>query len=190
MHIPVPGNPGTRHRFMGVAMTGLPLGTLSGAQAAQMPGLNRVGRVWWWHVLQDLPPWPLLRAVAGEQPPLSLASDLGAVLRTSARSVETWQTSGRSSLPTFGARRRRRSSMARVLPLGGCSRRGSPLRGCPDSRVGSRGVARPHRFARFISGPQPLAASRSFSMRAIRLSSGHSCGSSTYLQERVFKSFP
>jgi len=48
--------------------------------------------------------------------------------------------------------------------------------------------SRPHRFAasrRLQPGCQSFAV-----VTVIRLSSGHSCGSSTYLQERVFRSFP
>jgi len=68
---------------------------------------------------------------------------------------------------------------------------GLPLRGSPDSRADSLGAvpaapsSLPHRQVAAF-GCQSLA----FDLNAMRLSSGHSCGLSTYRQERVFGSFP
>jgi len=175
----------------GVAVTGLPSSAPSGARAVQIPALTTWVADWWRHVLAGRAAVALLFTVSRLQSPQLTVHPLGraVLLRMSTRrlrrgrrwKVEPSELHHPEALEALDGTR---------SPFGGSSRRRYPLRGYLDSRDGSLGVARPHRFTRLVSGSQPLAASRSLSERATRLSSGHSRGSSTNLRERVFKSFP
>jgi len=105
----------------------------------------------------------------------------GAMLRNAIASetygVEvSFHTSAFAEVP-----RRRACSLRELLRLGG------PIARAPGLSGGSLELPGRTDFSLLASHSLWLPVVRRF---VERLSSGHSCGSSTYLQERVFKSFP
>jgi hypothetical protein len=132
-------------------------------------------------------------AVASSARPCRRAATLfeapcGASLRVPARRL---RRADRKDRPSRIRRQRRRTPRWRTIPCGTVAPRPIPL---------ERGGRTIGRLAR--SRPEPcrsLTAGVSVQLRlpvshlpgaGDRLSSGHSCGSSTYPQERVFRSFP